>query len=1180
MYISQLHDDSCVVKHDLQNYVMGEVRQFSSISNLRTLLLAEGFHNVKLAYIEGLWVMVELESSKVKTKFMKHVGVGSWFSRLCDAQSDFVSRDRIVWVDIEGVPLHAWSRSTFFKIGSKWGEVMELEENKDDMFAHDTEVGYCTEDESVKADEGVEKNVGNRDTNSKHSNLEAESDVEAVSDTYFGDQDDKLETDQDAVNSVNDKETSNDPFGFYDLLKKRNKGVDNLSVWIRRDLVHDYGGDSFQDTEFILLQWYVDNFVALYGTWIPNKSNLLIISVYALQSITDKRSLCERLGSIFNAQGAYEFNNFISNSGLVEIQLEGYAFTWSHTSAAKMNHRPILLREVLSDYGATPFRLYHSWLSLQGFAQMVTNTWNSIVLDDRNGMILVSLIILLRGVSDELLLSRLNLMKQLQDIKTAKACDFMQKAKVRWAIEGDENSKFFHGVINKKRVNLSIKGVMVDGEWVDDPCRVKDEFQSHFASRFQDPGTMRSRLNFMFPNRLSSDQATDLESPVTTDEIRNAVWACGENKSPGPDGFTFEFFRMFWNVIGPDMSVAVEWFFNHNSFSRGCNSSFVSLVPKIPDPKIVSDYRPISLIGSLYKVITKILATRLSLVISDLISDVQTAFLPNRQILDGPFIINELLSWCKLKKQQAMVFKVDFAKAYDTIRWDYLDDVLEAFGFGDKWRSWITGSLVSGMASILINGSVGVSNSNVSAAAANLGCSVMTTPFKYLGVMVGGNMSKIKAWDDTIGRLKSRLSKWKLNTLSIGGRLTLLKSVLGSTPIYSMSLYKVPKSVLNSMEAIRRDFFNGVQRDEKKITWVKWSKVLASKKYGGLGVSSFYALNRALLFKWVWRFISKDNSLWSRLISSIHGSQFQVHSSRHPSTWNVIVREVIVLKNQGIDLLSHCKIRVGSGLHTSFWNAIWLGDTAFSALFPRIYALEINKDCTVADKLQGPFSLSFRRPVRGGAESQQLDQIQTLIGPIILSSLVDRWIWDLNGEGTFRVQDARNLLDEFFLPKDPVATRWVKSAPIKVNVFAWKLHLDRLPTRMNLARKVIWPSILVGSCVVGGNWHGCLSVHTRNGLFGLNLFGWDLRLKGSWKEFSIRLGGAYGTSGTNYFLRLKVHGKMFCLMILFPVLLLGVMLDVEWRVTKNIRSDKGVWCGEEQVKRRERVVQQGDAYQP
>ncbi|GJZ96287.1 RNA-directed DNA polymerase, eukaryota [Tanacetum coccineum] len=142
-----------------------------------------------------------------------------------------------------------------------------------------------------------------------------------------------------------------------------------------------------------------------------------------------------------------------------------------------------------------------------------------------------------------------------------------------------------------------------------------------------------------------------------------------------------------------------------SSFSRGCNSSFIALIPKNHDPKFVNDYRPISLIGSLYKVVTKILATRLSSIISGLISDVQTAFLPNRQILDGPFIINELLSWCKHKKQQAMVFKVDFAKAYDSIRWDFLEDVLRAFGFGSKWCSWIRGCLHSGMASVLLNGS-------------------------------------------------------------------------------------------------------------------------------------------------------------------------------------------------------------------------------------------------------------------------------------------------------------------------------------------------------------------------------------------------------------------------------------------------------------------------------------------
>ncbi|GJZ83031.1 hypothetical protein Tco_0648204 [Tanacetum coccineum] len=163
--------------------------------------------------------------------------------------------------------------------------------------------------------------------------------------------------------------------------------------------------------------------------------------------------------------------------------------------------------------------------------------------------------------------------------------------------------------------------------------------------------------------------------------------------------------------------------------------------------------------------------------------------------------------------------------------------------------------------------------------------------------MVGGIMSRINAWDEIICKMKSRLSKWKLKTLSIGGRLTLLKSVLGSSPIYSMSLYKVPKSVLYTMKSIRRNFFNGIHGDDKKITWVKWSKVLAAKHYGGLGVSSFFALNRALLFKW-----------------------------------------------------------------------------------------RLHKDICMADKLQLLVESSFWRPVKGGIESHQLEQLLELLGLVILSN--------------------------------------------------------------------------------------------------------------------------------------------------------------------------------------------------
>ncbi|GJS49474.1 RNA-directed DNA polymerase, eukaryota [Tanacetum coccineum] len=261
---SMVIDDSCVVKRDLEFFVMGEVKKFSSIPNLRVLLSNEGFQNVKVVYLGGLWVMFELESLKSKAKFMQHVGVASWFTCLCNAQSDFISRERIIWVDIEGVPLHAWSRATFTKIGSKWGEVMDLEESKDDLFARKRiciktkqednilekfkiivkgknfvirakelfawspvfnevkEVEYCTDDESVQGTNEDKGEVSNK------VQLNSESDDEGVSDTYFGESKENLGNEHNLEQPMNDKEKSQDPFNIYDLLRKRDGGVDTL----------------------------------------------------------------------------------------------------------------------------------------------------------------------------------------------------------------------------------------------------------------------------------------------------------------------------------------------------------------------------------------------------------------------------------------------------------------------------------------------------------------------------------------------------------------------------------------------------------------------------------------------------------------------------------------------------------------------------------------------------------------------------------------------------------------------------------------------------------------------------------------------------------------------------------------------------------------------------------------
>nr|GEV79280.1 RNA-directed DNA polymerase, eukaryota, reverse transcriptase zinc-binding domain protein [Tanacetum cinerariifolium] len=148
-------------------------------------------------------------------------------------------------------------------------------------------------------------------------------------------------------------------------------------------------------------------------------------------------------------------------------------------------------------------------------------------------------------------------------------------------------------------------------------------------------------------------------------------------------------------------------------------------------------------------------------------------------------------------------------------------------------------------------GGIGVSSDQVEKAAYQIGCVTFTPPFSYLGVKVGGMMSWNSTWNEVIQRLLDRLSKWKMQKLSIRGRLTLLKSVLGSMHTYHIHLFKTPMKVLNTIESIRSKFFNGMEMTEKKMVWVKWSNVLESKQKGGLGVSRFYALNRALIFKWV-----------------------------------------------------------------------------------------------------------------------------------------------------------------------------------------------------------------------------------------------------------------------------------------------------------------------------------------
>ncbi|GKA64249.1 RNA-directed DNA polymerase, eukaryota, reverse transcriptase zinc-binding domain protein [Tanacetum coccineum] len=219
----------------------------------------------------------------------------------------------------------------------------------------------------------------------------------------------------------------------------------------------------------------------------------------------------------------------------------------------------------------------------------------------------------------------------------------------------------------------------------------------------------------------------------------------------------------------------------------------------------------------------------------------------------------------------------------------------------------------------------------------------------------------------------------------------------------------------------------------------------------------YNALNRAIIFKWVWRFRTNPNSLWSRAIMAIHGQDGKLGNPNKysfSSNWIDIIRAIHLLNNKGIDLHSFVIKKIGNGVHTHFWEETWKGDAAFKTLFPRIYALELFEDIYVAEKMAHPsISFSFRRDQRLGSELVQMASLQSHLEGIVLLNMLDRWIWSLSGDGEFSVSSVRNLIDDKTLGTVGSKTQWFKFVPIKVNVLSWRVKLNNLPTRLNLSRR-------------------------------------------------------------------------------------------------------------------------------
>nr|GEW84627.1 hypothetical protein [Tanacetum cinerariifolium] len=370
-----------------------------------------------------------------------------------------------------------------------------------------------------------------------------------------------------------------------------------------------------------------------------------------------------------------------------------------------------------------------------------------------------------------------------------------QKAKITWLRKGDANTTYFH------KMNDDVAKAFINHYEV---------FLGHADT------TNDFYTNNLFSTRLDANEALDMVRVVSSQEVKSAMFSMGNDKSPGPDGFTTAFFKDTWDIIGLDVTKAVCEFFTNGCLLKELNHTILALIPKVNAPARVNDYRPISYRG---------------------------------------------VPRC--------AFKVDIQKAYDTVDWEFLRAVLIGFGFHDRMISWIMECVSTTSFSISINGSLhgflkgkGVFvkealdefkdasglNPSMPKSKAYF-CNIINhtklailhvLPFeedrllvKYLGVPLVSSRLIFRDCKELIDKVQNRVNDWKNKSLSIAGRLQLIQSVLGSLYVFWASVFVLPSHVLLDIEQIMRGFLWCQGSMNKGKAKVAWEVICLPKKEGG-----------------------------------------------------------------------------------------------------------------------------------------------------------------------------------------------------------------------------------------------------------------------------------------------------------------------------------------------------------
>ena len=294
----------------------------------------------------------------------------------------------------------------------------------------------------------------------------------------------------------------------------------------------------------------------------------------------------------------------------------------------------------------------------------------------------------------------------------------MREEELKWAlraktlkvVHGDNNTQFFHMIANGKHRKKKIIQLEQDEGTIVGHENLKLYISNYYKQLFGPPEESTVSMNETdigdIPH-LMTEENEILNTPFTEKEELDAISQMKPNKAPGPDGFPAEFYKKCWHIIKDDLMPMFHDFFNGHLELFHINFGTITLLPKKEGAIRIEQFRPICLLNVSFKIFTKVGTNRLTQIAHSVVQESQTAFMPGRHILEGVVVLHETIHEIHLKKLDGVIFKVDFEKAYDKVKWTFLQQAMRMKGFSEAWRSQVDSLFQKGSVGIKVNDDIG-----------------------------------------------------------------------------------------------------------------------------------------------------------------------------------------------------------------------------------------------------------------------------------------------------------------------------------------------------------------------------------------------------------------------------------------------------------------------------------------